>query len=216
MYLDLDGNNAVQRHSNGKKSQIWWFDQKTLTIKSEMYRGKSLNIQGNGRSKQLEVHPTNGAWWQQFKWDDKAKQLIQRRSNQVVQVQGGSDTQNRNVDLGQDEGKAHQKWTILYTDKVKTRTKGRNEIFGFDIGRKFVIQSRFFMQRVVEAPRGARHQNLKLTQLAANGGREWQHWEFDEVSKTLYQPGNWKDCMTITGNGGSRDVRMSPRTSRWW
>jgi hypothetical protein len=47
-YLDLIGRNLVTKTPNGRKSQIFWFDYKTKTIKSQQNRGWSFNINGNG------------------------------------------------------------------------------------------------------------------------------------------------------------------------
>jgi len=40
-YLDLVGNNMVIKTPNGRKSQQWYFDQKTKTIKSMRTKSKS-------------------------------------------------------------------------------------------------------------------------------------------------------------------------------
>jgi len=49
-YLDLINNrNMVIKTPNGRKTQIWWFDQKTLTIKTK-YNNQSWDIQNSGRN----------------------------------------------------------------------------------------------------------------------------------------------------------------------
>jgi len=37
---------------NGRKHQIWYFDQKSLTIKSQQYN-KSFNIASSGKSNKM-------------------------------------------------------------------------------------------------------------------------------------------------------------------
>ena len=43
-YLDIIGRNLVIKTPNGKKTQVFWFDQKSKTIKSQHNKGWSLNI----------------------------------------------------------------------------------------------------------------------------------------------------------------------------
>jgi len=42
------GNIAIKTHNN-RKSEIWYFDQKTLTVRTRE-NNRCLNIEGNGRS----------------------------------------------------------------------------------------------------------------------------------------------------------------------
>jgi hypothetical protein len=54
-YLDLINNrNMVIKTPNGMKTQIWWFDQRTLTIKTKL-NNQSWNIQSSGRAGNMEV-----------------------------------------------------------------------------------------------------------------------------------------------------------------
>ena len=52
-YLDLLGQNMVIKTPNGRKSQVFWFDQRTKTIKSKQNNGWSFNIAGNGGSSNM-------------------------------------------------------------------------------------------------------------------------------------------------------------------
>lgn len=63
-YLDLDNSNryAVIKTSNGRRQQVWYFDQKSLTIKTR-YNNRSIDIQNSGRTKIVQVWSTNGGWW---------------------------------------------------------------------------------------------------------------------------------------------------------
>jgi hypothetical protein len=62
-YLDLINNrNMVIKTRNGRKTQIWWFDQNTLTIKTKL-NSQSWNIQSNGGNKNMQVYSTNSNWW---------------------------------------------------------------------------------------------------------------------------------------------------------
>ena len=43
-YLDLIGRNLVIKTPNGRKTQSFWFDQRSKTIKSSQYTGWSWDI----------------------------------------------------------------------------------------------------------------------------------------------------------------------------
>jgi membrane carboxypeptidase/penicillin-binding protein PbpC len=61
-YLDLISNKPVIKTRNGRKTQTWWFDQKTLTVKSRS-NNYSWNINSSGNSKDIIVTSTNSNWW---------------------------------------------------------------------------------------------------------------------------------------------------------
>jgi hypothetical protein len=50
------------KQPNSYKSQVWYFDQKTLTIKCQA-NGQSLNINNNGRSNNLNTRNTQDNWF---------------------------------------------------------------------------------------------------------------------------------------------------------
>jgi hypothetical protein len=61
-YLDLVSNKMVIKIPNGLKTQVWYFDQSTLTIKSKS-TNKSWDITSSGRNKEMQVYSTNSRWW---------------------------------------------------------------------------------------------------------------------------------------------------------
>jgi membrane carboxypeptidase/penicillin-binding protein PbpC len=62
-YLDLINNrNFAIKTQNGRKSQIWWFDQKSLTIRSK-YNNQSWDIKNSGRTNNMQIWSTNSGWW---------------------------------------------------------------------------------------------------------------------------------------------------------
>jgi uncharacterized protein YneR len=62
-YLDLINNrNMVIKTRNGRNTQIWWFDQKSLTIKTK-YNNQSWDIQSSGRTQNMQVWSTNSGWF---------------------------------------------------------------------------------------------------------------------------------------------------------
>jgi len=61
-YVDLVGNNLVLKTPNSFKSQIWYFDQKSKTIKNRR-TSYSISIQSSGRGTNLSITSTNSKWW---------------------------------------------------------------------------------------------------------------------------------------------------------
>ena len=58
-YLDLvDTRNFAIKTRNGRKSQVFYFDQRSLTIKSRM-RNESWDIKSSGKSRDMQVYSTN-------------------------------------------------------------------------------------------------------------------------------------------------------------
>ena len=53
----------MRRIVKDKKQQHFIFDGKTKTVTSAQWTGKSLNIQSDGRSKDVFVQNTNARWW---------------------------------------------------------------------------------------------------------------------------------------------------------
>jgi len=62
-YVDLISNNVVIKTPNGFKSQVWFFDKNTKTIKSRRTTSYSLQIQSSGKNKLAVVTSTNSRWW---------------------------------------------------------------------------------------------------------------------------------------------------------
>jgi len=52
-YLDVIDRNVVIKTPNEFDSQVWFFDQKTKTIKNNMYKDRSLDIQNAGNTNNL-------------------------------------------------------------------------------------------------------------------------------------------------------------------
>jgi membrane carboxypeptidase/penicillin-binding protein PbpC len=58
-YLDIiDNRNFAIKTRNGNKRQEWYFDQKSLTIKSR-YNNQSWDQKSSGRSRDLQIWSTN-------------------------------------------------------------------------------------------------------------------------------------------------------------
>jgi hypothetical protein len=147
-YMDtFGGNKMVIKTPNGRKSQLWYFDQRTKTIKSSS-RGYSWNINGNGKADRMDLYRTNSAWWQIFFYDEASKSFRNGKDKRCVDAK--KDEEGASLNVLACNGSAGQKWTILYEDKAeKSRTKGMNTDFGFEINRPFFVVSQMPMKRVL-------------------------------------------------------------------
>ena len=62
-YLDLINNrNFVIKTPNARKSQIWYFHQQSLTIKTR-YNNQSWDIKSSGKTNDMQIWSTNSGWW---------------------------------------------------------------------------------------------------------------------------------------------------------
>jgi hypothetical protein len=62
-YLDLIGNrNMVIKIANGRNTQVWYFDQRSLTIKTKL-NNQSFDIINSGRNTNMQIWSTNSRWW---------------------------------------------------------------------------------------------------------------------------------------------------------
>jgi hypothetical protein len=62
-YLEVINNrNMVIKTPNGRNTQVWYFDQKSLTIKTKL-NNQSFHIQSNGGGSKMEIQGTNSQWW---------------------------------------------------------------------------------------------------------------------------------------------------------
>jgi hypothetical protein len=69
-YLDLISNrNMVIKTPNGRKTQIWYFDQKSLTIKTRL-NNQSFDIKSAGKTNDMQIWSTNSGWFQIFKYEN--------------------------------------------------------------------------------------------------------------------------------------------------
>jgi len=62
-YLDLVNNrNMVIKTPNGRNTQVWYFDQASLTIKTKL-NNQSWDIKNAGRTRNMQVWSTNSGWF---------------------------------------------------------------------------------------------------------------------------------------------------------
>jgi hypothetical protein len=62
-YLDIINNrNLVIKTRNSRNTQTWWFDQKSLTIKTKL-NNQSFDIANSGKTQNMQIWSTNSNWW---------------------------------------------------------------------------------------------------------------------------------------------------------
>jgi hypothetical protein len=211
-YLDLIGNrNMVIKTQNGRSTQVWYFHQQSLTIRTKL-NNQSWDIKSAGKTNNMQIWSTNSGWFQIFKYDQKEKMFINLSNNKVLDVSGGKDAEGQAVIVWGRHGKPNQRWRVQYTDQVTQQTKGMNEDFGFVCNKPFYIVSRLPMRRVAESI-GAN--NITIRRWRKN--QKMQQWTFNCADKTI-RSNHWKNyAMEIQSNGGSSNLRTtSGINSRWW
>lgn len=77
------------------------------------------------------------------------------QNKKVLDVQGAKDQEGNNVQVHKRNNGRHQRWRIVYKDKMGHdgfKKKGqRSHKFGFLVGEPFYLRSKLPFQRVVEA-----------------------------------------------------------------
>jgi hypothetical protein len=62
-YLDLINNrNFVIKTPNGRNTQVWYFHQQSLTIRTKL-NNQSWDIQNAGKTRNMQVWSTNSGWF---------------------------------------------------------------------------------------------------------------------------------------------------------
>jgi hypothetical protein len=61
-YLDLISNNFAIKTPNGRNTQVWYFHQQSLSIRSKS-NNQSWNIQSNGAGQVMHIAGTASKWW---------------------------------------------------------------------------------------------------------------------------------------------------------
>jgi hypothetical protein len=98
-------NTTLKRWRNNTRQQQWYFDEVSKTIKNNYWKSHSLDIQGNGGSSNLRCTGTNSRWWQLFRYQDS---YVVNERGKVVEVQGTTDAENRNIGVNNKSNKIQQ------------------------------------------------------------------------------------------------------------
>jgi hypothetical protein len=107
--------------------------------------------------------------------------FITNEHGKVVDVSGGSDTENRNIIVHPKHGKINQQWDIVYVDEWKGEPgKGElNEDFGLYVERDFHIVSQLPDNRYLDLV------NNRNMVIKTSNTRNTQTWFFHQQSLTI-------------------------------
>jgi hypothetical protein len=202
----VGGRNIVLKtvdYERDKKEQHFVFDEVSKTIKSVRYMDRSLNTAGNN----LDMRTTNSRWWYMFRYKDA--HLVNEKGK-AMDVQGGSDTENRNILMWNKHNGKNQQWDIVYVkDMPAEPKKGElNTAFGFYVERPFYIQSKLPSGRFIDLV--GRDLVIKT-----RNGRSSQEWYFDNRSKTIKSKSN-NQSIDIRGSGRQNHLQVWTTNSGWW
>jgi len=113
--LTLSGANFVVNSRNNSPEQLFKFDPATKTIKMFSNQLHSLAMRHAGKSRNLEAHKTDGAWYQHFILDGK---FIKNERGLVLDVSGSKDRDGQNVIVWKKNGEnsLNQHWQVSYVD----------------------------------------------------------------------------------------------------
>jgi len=203
-YLDIVNGAVVLKTPNSFKSQQWYFDNVTKTIRS-VKTNQSFNIQGNGRSKHLRLYNNNSRWWQLFYY--RGNNFVNVNNNRVVTVSAGKDYEGQAIWVQKRHNKAHQRWNVVYVDTApKENLKDIAEDWGFQLNKDFFFVSRMPMRRVAATDSN----NVRLVTLKRTDKR--QMFFFDSATKTI-KSSTWKDrSLSMSGN----NLRTVTTNARWF
>jgi hypothetical protein len=106
---------------------------------------------------------------------------IVNEKGKVIEVQGDLDAENRNIAVGNKNGKTGQRWRVVYADEYeKEPTKGQlNKKFGLYVERDFYVVSAMDSHRYLDL---INNRNM-VTKI--RNGRKTQIWYFDQRSLTI-------------------------------
>jgi hypothetical protein len=203
----------VIKTENGRNTQVWWFDQKSLTIRTKL-NNQSWDIKSAGNTEEMQIWSTNSGWFQIFKYDGEHFTTWDGRRNKsrALDVDGSKDEEGRALKARTLTKAVNQKFKVVYLDKYTTQTEGLNKDFNFVCTKPFYLVSKLEMHRVMEL-QGAT--NLILNRYREPRRTAQQFW-FDCKSKTIKSQ-QYKDrSIEINNNGKASTTRMTTTNSRWW
>jgi hypothetical protein len=63
-YIDIiNSYDMVTKTPNGRRSQVWFFDNNTKTIKNRQSSSYSIEIKNSGKTNDMRIYSTYGRWW---------------------------------------------------------------------------------------------------------------------------------------------------------
>jgi len=202
----ISANNVtLKKYVKGRIAQQFFFDGITKTVRSQQWKNRSLDKQGNN----LTLRPTNSRWFQLFRM--KGAFLTVEKENKVADIQSGLDNENRNILMWNKHGKINQQWDIIYVDEWKPEPKKGelNDDFGMYVDRDFFIVSQMPDHRYLDLL-GNRNMVIKTP-----NGRKTQTWYFDQKSLTIKSRQNNRSW-DITSAGRTNNMQVWNTNSGWF
>jgi hypothetical protein len=128
-----------------------------------------------------------------------------------MDVQGGQDTENRNIIVWNKHGKVNQQWDIIYADQWKRDPiKGElNKDFGMYVERSFYVITRMGSGRYLDLI------NNRNFVIKTKNGRRTQLWYFDQRSLTIKTRLN-NQSWDIKSSGRTNDMQIWSTNSQWF
>jgi hypothetical protein len=111
-YLEVINNRQmVIKTPNSHKTQIWWFDQKSFTIKTKL-NNQSFDIKSKGKTNEMQIYTTNSQWFQIFKYTGKQFVNVgeQGKNGKVLAVKDSKDEEANPVVVDNNNRGVNQKW----------------------------------------------------------------------------------------------------------
>lgn len=132
----IGGKNLSERKfERNKELQQFYFDHVSSTIKSVSYKNLSWHIQDDGKSRNMQLHNTNGRWFQMFRLE--GDRIYNERRQQVGVANGD------NVVIENRSNRMEARWDIKYVKDEQFYKDGEyHSRYGFYCGRKFYIASK--------------------------------------------------------------------------
>ena len=108
----------VIKTPNGRKTQIWYFDQVSKTIKTR-YNNQCWDIKNSGKTTDMQIYSVNSGWFQLFQYRDEY--FVNPTNERVLDVTYSKDEEGQSVRIiTKDEkvkgGAANQRWKVIYLD----------------------------------------------------------------------------------------------------
>jgi hypothetical protein len=107
--------------------------------------------------------------------------FLTNEKGKVMDVHGGSDTENRDIIVWKKHGKINQQWDIIYADEWKRDPKKGelNKRFGLYVQRDFYVVSRLRKGRYLDLI------DTRKIVIKTRNGRSTQTWWFDQKTLTI-------------------------------
>jgi hypothetical protein len=163
-------NLGLRKFERNKKTQQFYLDSATKTIKSVAYKDKSWDIQDSGQSTNMQIWKTNNRWFQMFKY---VGDRFQNERGQFVSVQNKD-----NIGVQKSANGWLSRWNVRYVKDEQNYIDGEfHPRYGFYCNRPFFIVSK-------KDSRYLESISAKVVTKTRNG-HTYQNWRFNCKTETM-------------------------------